>query len=170
MPFTDLLSADRVVLLVDPTHRDQVLDAAARLLSGQSPVVTQALGEGLRAREQLGSTGIGHGVAIPHCRSNASRDARAAFLRLGRPVDFSASDGQPVDLVFAMSVPEDLAQEHLQTLSELAVQFSDAAFREALRGAADVAALQGVLLDLKPARVAMTATMETARDDGTAGR
>lgn len=147
MPFTDLLAADRIVLLVDPTHRDQVLDAAARLLSGQSPVVTQALGDGLRTREQLGSTGIGHGVAIPHCRSNASRDARAAFLRLGRPVDFMASDGQPVDLVFAMSVPEDLAQEHLQTLSELAVRFSDAAFRDALRTAPDVATLQALLLE-----------------------
>ena len=117
MPYTDLLAADRVVLLVAPGHRDAVLDAAARLLCGGSPHTTQAVAEALRAREEIGSTGIGCGVAIPHCRGSIHREPRAAFLRLSTPVDFRAQDGQPVDLVFAMSAPDDGAQQHLETLS-----------------------------------------------------
>lgn len=146
MPYIDLLSADRIVMLVEPDPRDAVLDAAARLLSGGTPMATQQIASGLRARERLASTGIGHGVAIPHCRSNAFVAPRAAFLRLTAPIDFAARDGRPVDLVFAMCVPEDLEQQHLRTMAELAERFSDAAFREALREADDVTAMRGVLL------------------------
>ena len=80
--WVDLLAADRIVMLVYPDPRDAVLDAAARLLSGGSPTLTPAIADGLRRREQLGSTAIGRGVAIPHCRSNAFSAPRAAFLRL----------------------------------------------------------------------------------------
>lgn len=152
MPFTDLLAADRIVLLVEPTSRDTVLDAAARLLAANSPVATQLIADGLRTREQLGSTGIGHGVAIPHCRTAALHEPRAAFLRLSAPIDFAARDGERVDLVFAMSVPENMAQDHLQTLSELAELFASPAFREALR-AADTQGLRALLLGPAPARV-----------------
>jgi PTS system nitrogen regulatory IIA component len=100
----------------------------------------------LRQRERLGSTAIGHGVAIPHGRSNAFEEVRAAFLRLQHPVDFDAGDGDPVDLVFAMAVPEHFTQRHLQLLSELAERFADAVFRTALRQAPDADALRGVLL------------------------
>jgi PTS system nitrogen regulatory IIA component len=146
MPYIDLLSADRIVMLVEPDPRDAVLDAAARLLSGGTPMATQQIASGLRARERLASTGIGHGVAIPHCRSNAFVAPRAAFLRLTAPIDFAARDGQPVDLVFAMCVPEDLEQQHLRTMAELAERFSDAGFRDALREADGIAAVRGVLL------------------------
>jgi nitrogen PTS system EIIA component len=151
MPFTDLLAADRIVLLVEPTSRDAVLDAAARLLAANSPVATQLIADGLRTREQLGSTGIGHGVAIPHCRTAALHEPRAAFLRLSAPIEFAARDGERVDLVFAMSVPENMAQDHLQTLSELAELFASPEFREGLR-AADVEGLRTLLLG--PARAA----------------
>jgi PTS system nitrogen regulatory IIA component len=144
--WVDLLAADRIVMLVYPDPRDAVLDAAARLLSGGSPALTPAIADGLRRREQLGSTAIGRGVAIPHCRSNAFSAPRAAFLRLSHPVEFGASDGQPVDLLFAMCVSEDSTQQHLQTLSELTDAFSDAGFREALRDAPDIAALRARLL------------------------
>lgn len=146
MPCTDLLTADRIVMLVEPDTRDTVLDAAARLLSGGSPMATQQIAAGLRARAQIASTGIGRGVAIPHCRSNASASARGAFLRLTTAIDFSADDGIPVDLVFAMCVPEDLGQQHLRTMAELAEYFADAAFRESLREADDLAGLRSVLL------------------------
>ena len=146
MPLTELLSADRIVLLVEPIDRERVLDAAARLLADASPATTAAIGDCLRQRERLGSTAIGHGVAIPHGRSNAFEEVRAAFLRLQHPVDFDAGDGVPVDLVFAMAVPEHFTQQHLQLLSELAERFADPAFRTALRQAPDVEALRGVLL------------------------
>ena len=146
MPYRDMLAAARIVQVVEPGNRDQVLDAAARLLGGGSPEWTQSIAQGLRAREAVGSTGIGRGVAIPHCRSPACREPLATFLRLSTPVDFRASDGQPVDLVFAMVVPEDRTQQHLDTLSELAGRFADAAFRDTVRGARDIIALRSVLL------------------------
>ena len=147
MSFTDLLSADRIVLLVEPTDRESVLDAAARLLSGASAAHAEAIGQCLRQRERLGSTAIGHGVAIPHGRSDVFQETRAAFLRLQHPVDFDASDGEPVDLVFAMAVPEHFTQQHLQLLSQLAERFADPAFCDALRQAADADALRRVLID-----------------------
>jgi nitrogen PTS system EIIA component len=152
MPYTDLLAADRIVLLVAPGNRDAVLDAAARLLCDGSPHTTQAIAGALRAREDIGSTGIGRGVAIPHCRGGVHRDTRAAFLRLSAPVDFGALDGEPVDLVFAMSAPEDGAQQHLDTLSELASTFADAGFRDALRGARNLPALRRLLLERRGGR------------------
>ena len=146
MPYTDLLSAGRIVQVVEPGHRDQVLDAAARLLSGGSPEWTQAIADGLRAREAVGSTVRGRGGAIPHGRRAACHEPVAAFLRLDHPVDFRAHDGQPVDLVFAMTVPEDRAQQHLDTLSELAGQFADTGFRESVRDAPGITALRTLLL------------------------
>ena len=148
MPYTDLLTAGRIVQVVEPGGRDQVLDAAARLLTGGSPDWTLAIAEGLRAREAIGSTAIGRGVAIPHCHSAACNAPVAAFLRLSAPVDFRAHDGQPVDLVFAMAVPEGRAQQHLDTLSELAGQFADPDFRDAVRAARDITALRALLLRL----------------------
>ena len=148
MPSTDLLTAGRIVQVVEPGSRDQVLDAAARLLTGGSPDWTLAIADGLRAREAIGSTAIGRGVAIPHCHSAACSTPVAAFLRLSAPVDFRAHDGQPVDLVFAMAVPEGRAQQHLDTLSELAGQFADPDFRDAVRAARDITALRALLLRL----------------------
>ena len=141
-----MLAANRIVLLSDPGSRDQVLDAAARLLSGDSPVLTQPIADALRAREAVGSTGIGRGVALPHCRNGFFREARAAFLRLAWPVDFGAGDGVPVDLVLAVNSPEDAPQRHLQALAEFAEQFSRPELREALRDARDLAALRAILL------------------------
>jgi len=147
MPIRQLLTADRIVLLVEPGDRDGVLDAAARLLSDSAPGTTAAIGDSLRSRERLGSTAIGHGIAIPHGRTHAFTEARGAFLRLQQPVDFGASDGDPVDLVFAMAVPEHFTQQHLQLLSELAERFADPGFRAALRAAPDVTSLRRLMLD-----------------------
>lgn len=147
MAFNQLLAADRIAMLVEPGNRDNVLDAAARLLSDETaPETTAEIGHSLRSRERLGSTAIGHGIAIPHGRSNAYGEARGAFLRLREPVEFGASDGEPVDLVFAMTVPEHFAQQHLQLLSELAERFADPAFRAALRAAPDATRLRQLLL------------------------
>ena len=146
MPLPELLSADRIVILVEPVDREHVLDAAARLLAGAATDATPAIADSLRQRERLGSTAIGHGVAIPHGRTDAFTEARAAFLRLAPGVDFEAADGQPVDLVFAMAVPAHFTQQHLQLLSELAERFGDPGFRTLLRMAADADALRGALL------------------------
>ena len=157
MPLSDLLTADRIVLLVEPRDRDAVMDAAARLLADGAPGSTMSIGDCLRQRERLGSTAIGHGVAIPHGRSNAFDSARAAFLRLQHPVDFDAADGVPVDLVFAMVVPEHFTQQHLQLLSELAEGFANPEFRNALRTSRTAEELRATLLDGLPATAKQTA-------------
>ena len=129
--------------------RDAVLEAAAGLLACRQAAAGD-LRTSLQAREKLGSTAIGHGIAIPHGRS-ASLDApRGGLLRLEPAVDFDASDGQPVDLVFAMAVPDHYTHQHLMLLSELAERFSREDFRAALRSAADAPAMRRLLLEPQP--------------------
>lgn len=143
MPCTDLLAADRIAILAGPASREAVLDAVARLL-GTDPADAGTVADMLREREAQCSTGIGHGIAIPHARGG--RTPVAAFLRLSAPVDFAACDGEPVDLVFAMRVPDAQPHDHLAVLADLAGCFADAAFRRRLRGAADTEALRALLL------------------------
>lgn len=151
---SQLLTADRIVMLIEPGSSDTVLDTAARLLSGDSPANTMLIAESLQARERMGSTAIGHGIAIPHGRSAAYDEARGAFLRLAHPIDFGASDGERVDLVFALAVPEHFTQQHLQLLAELAERFADADCRAALRAAPDVNALHALLTSERASRSA----------------
>ena len=146
MPLSEFLSAQRIVVLDGAGSRDAVIDAAARLLVDGTDGDAAAIADSLRQRERMGSTAIGHGVAIPHGRNAAFDTTRAAFLRLSSPVEFNAADGEPVDLVFAMAVPADFNQQHLQLLSDIAERCADPAFRAALRQAPDLQALRAVLL------------------------
>ena len=150
MPLTDFLSPDRIIVVADAGSRDAVIDAAARLLAtgiaDGDRATAAAIADSLRQRERMGSTAIGHGVAVPHGRNAAFATTRAAFLRLQPAVDFNAADGEPVDLVFAMAVPADFTQQHLQLLSDIAERCADPEFRAALRDAPDVRALQATLL------------------------
>ncbi len=126
--------------------RDAVLETAAGLLACRQAGAAE-LRASLQAREKLGSTAIGHGIAIPHGRSSALEAPRGVLLRLEPAVDFNAADGQSVDLVFAMAVPDHYAHQHLMLLSELAERFSDTRFRTALRKAPDARAMRALLLD-----------------------
>jgi len=102
------------------------------------------------ARERLGSTGLGQGVAIPHGRIKGLKDALGAFVRLAQPVPFDAPDAKPVTLLFVLLVPEQATEKHLQILSELAQMFSDRALRDAMTGAADAAALHQLIAAWQP--------------------
>ena len=95
----------------------------------------------LLARERLGSTGIGHGVAIPHCRSQQCTAITGILLKLAEPIDFEAIDDQPVDLVFALIVPAEAHDEHIKALASLANVFNDDGFRQQLRSAGSDEAL-----------------------------
>lgn len=145
MPLQPLLAADRIEAAAQADDSDAVLAAAARLLAAGVPAQADAVAASLRLRERMGSTAIGHGIAIPHGRSDAFAEPRGAFLRLRQGVDFGAGDEQPVDLVFALIVPAHFTQQHLQLLSELAERFSDADYRDALREAGDSGALLRLL-------------------------
>ncbi len=105
----------------------------------------------LLAREKLGSTGLGQGVAIPHGRIKGLSEALGAFVGLADPIAFDAPDGKPVGQVFVLLVPEHATEQHLQLLSELAQMFSDRSFRERLAAAPDAAAVHALFRDWRPA-------------------
>jgi PTS system nitrogen regulatory IIA component len=148
MPLADQL-ADVHASVLNAIDRDAVLEAAAGMLACRQAGADE-LRSSLQARERLGSTAIGHGIAIPHGRSAALDAPRGALLRLQPAVDFNAPDGQDVDLVFAMAVPDHYTHQHLMLLSELAERFSDERFRAALRNAPDAQAMRVLLLDQTP--------------------
>ncbi|KQQ82169.1 PTS fructose transporter subunit IIA [Xanthomonas sp. Leaf131] len=146
MPLTDLMAAVRTV--VSPAaDRDTVLHTAADLLSCRQAGADE-LYANLCEREALGSTAIGHGIAIPHGRCPNLTEPRGALLRLDTPVAFGG--GEPVDLIFAMAVPAHYTHQHLMLLSELAERFSDADFRQQLRAAPNADALMALLTDAPP--------------------
>ncbi|QDS16808.1 PTS sugar transporter subunit IIA [Xanthomonas arboricola] len=148
MPLTDLMAAVRTV--VSPAaDRDTVLHAAADLLSCRQAGADE-LYANLCEREALGSTAIGHGIAIPHGRCPNLTEPRGALLRLDTPVAFGGDE--PVDLIFAMAVPAHYTHQHLMLLSELAERFSDADFRQQLRAAPSADALMALLTDAPPAQ------------------
>jgi PTS system nitrogen regulatory IIA component len=141
MPLIDLMAAVRTVV-TPAADRDAVLHTAAELLSCHEAGTTE-LYTSLCEREALGTTAIGHGIAIPHGRCQNISEPRGALLRLQQPIDFGAAE--PVDLCFAIAVPSHYTHQHLMLLSELAERFSDPAFRQALREAADAASLLQLL-------------------------
>lgn len=147
MPFLDLLPAERVRTGLVVRDKADLIDQMANLLAGDGD--SGVLRDALIARERLGSTGLGQGVAIPHGRSNAVHEARAAFVHLAQPIDFGASDGQPVDLVAALIVPAHFTNQHLRLLAELAELFSNADISAALRAAPDAPALRDELARAK---------------------
>lgn len=149
MSLADRLADVRASILNAAADRDTVLEAAAGILACRE-AGAEDLHDSLLARERLGSTAIGHGIAIPHGRSAALQAPRGALLRLRSAVDFNAADGQDVDLVFAMAVPDHYTHQHLVLLSELAERFSDENFRAALRNAPDAQAMRALLLDQNP--------------------
>jgi len=141
MPLNDLMAAVSTHVFT-AADRDSALRTAADLLACRE-AAADTLFQSLRERERGGSTAIGHGIAIPHGRSPTLQHPRGALLRLLQPVDFGGSE--PVDLVFAMAVPEHYTHQHLMLLSELAEIFSDAGVRDAMRAAGDGAALKQAL-------------------------
>jgi PTS system nitrogen regulatory IIA component len=118
----------------------------------QSAGLSQAdVAASLAAREKLGSTGLGQGIAIPHGRIHGLREAVGAYARLRSPVPFDAPDAKPVEQLFVLLVPEQATDQHLQLLSELAQMFSDRMFREQLMTAPDAATVADIFRDWVPA-------------------
>ncbi len=142
MGIADLLTADRVVWNASVTSKKRALELLSSLLADVDPELSENdIFQGLVARERLGSTGLGHGVAIPHGRFKHIHGAYGALVKLSEAVDFDAVDGQPVDLVFVLMVPEESTEEHLQLLASLAELFRDEAMLEKLRQAGSTEAV-----------------------------
>ena len=134
-PIAELLPAANVIANLDAGSKSELFAALGRVFENGDGMKGDAVAGSLHAREKLGSTGLGQGIAIPHGRIKGLREARGAFARLKSPIAFDAPDGRPVSSVFVLLVPEHATEQHLQLLSELAQMFSDKRFREALAGA-----------------------------------
>lgn len=136
-----LLPPANIILDLDVTSKKRVFEQAGLLFENNQGIARSTVFDSLFARERLGSTGLGQGVAIPHGRIKGIKDAIGAFVRLSTPVPFDAPDGQPVSLAFVLLVPEQATERHLQILSELAQMFSDKALRDRLASDPDTASL-----------------------------
>ena len=134
MNITDLISVNRIACGVNTASKKRALEKLSELISATEADLSQnEVFESLIAREKLGSTGLGRGVAIPHGRLKQSEKTLAAFIQLAEGVDFDAPDGEPVDLLYALLVPPESTEEHLQVLSQLTEMFRDPDFRQKLR-------------------------------------
>ena len=136
-----LLPTSNIVLDADVSSKKRMFEQVGLLFENHQGIARSLVFESLFARERLGSTGLGQGVAIPHGRIKGLREPVAAFLRLKVAVPFDAPDGRPVNLIFVLLVPEQATEQHLEILSELAQMFSDRDLRQNLTTAADAAAL-----------------------------
>lgn len=136
MQIQSLITPSRALCGIEGVSKKRALEILATTIAQDIPEIdADELFRRLIARERLGSTGIGHGIAIPHCRIDKCTGTIGALITLKQPIDFDAIDGDPVDVLFAMLVPEDAHSEHLQTLAALAGALNDPGFRANLRAA-----------------------------------
>jgi len=139
MHLADVLDADRIAVDVSVSSKKSLLERAAGLLaSAGSETRAREIFESLCQRERLGSTGLGHGVAIPHGRVSGQTAVSAALIRLKTPIEFDAPDQERVDLFFVLAVPEESSDEYLRLLAEVAERLGDEERRSRLRQSSSV--------------------------------
>lgn len=144
-----LVNADNISYHDEATSKKRVLENLSRLLAANSEALSaEKIFQVLLERERLGSTGLGKGVAIPHARVPDLTHTIAAMLTLNEPVDFEASDGQPIDIAFGLLVPEEDSENHLQHLSRLVTLFRDAECCSKIRQAGNAEAVFEYLLSI----------------------
>ena len=145
-----LLPAQNILLDLDVSSKKRVFEHAGLVFENNHNIARTQVFDSLFAREKLGSTGLGQGVAIPHGRIKGLKEAVGAMIRTREPILFDAPDGLPVNLIFVLLVPERATDLHLQILSELAQMFSDKTFRNQLLGAASAEAMRGLIAEWQP--------------------
>ena len=141
----ELLGPDDVQLDVDVRDTTRLLELVASLLARRVGLSEAAILESLEARERLGSTGLGHGVALPHARMAQCNAAAAAFVRTKAAIPFDAPDRKPASLFLALVVPKQANEYHLQLLATAATMFNDRGFRDLLRAAPTPGAVRELL-------------------------
>jgi PTS system nitrogen regulatory IIA component len=146
MQLADFLDCDAIKTALPGGSKRALLQQLANLAAQRVGVDAAAVLAALNDREQLGSTGFGLGVAIPHAKIDGLERVYASFARLGEPVDYKAIDSRPVDLVFLLLSPPDAGAEHLKALAAISRVTRDAATLERLRGARTRDALAAVLM------------------------
>lgn len=154
MELTDLVSPEAVLCAVKAGSKKQALQEIAHRAAEAYGLDTRTVADGLLAREKLGSTAMGNGVAIPHARIAGLRQIVGLFARLERPVDFEAADGQGVDLVFALLAPQEAGADHLRALAKVSRLMRDPSVRAKLRETDGAGALYALVTDLSASRAA----------------
>lgn len=142
----DILPASHVILDLNVSSKKRLFEEAGLLLAEVAGLSQEDVFNCLFAREKLGSTALGKGVAIPHGRISAVTDTVGAFFRLQTPIAFDAPNEQPVSMVFVLLVPENASTKHLNVLSELAGKFSQKSVRNALLSANSAESVREILL------------------------
>lgn len=142
-----LLNPDAVIM-VEVEGKDEILRGLAELFAGSYGLDQDTVLESLEERERLGSTGFGRGVAMPHARIDGIKRPLAAMMRLAEPVEFSAADGLPVELVFGLLSPAQAGASHLQALAAISRLVRDDSTQDALLAAPDAEALFGLLTNM----------------------
>ncbi len=161
MLISDLIGSESIRLDVQTSSKKRLLEIISEQLArNNGDLSAREIFESLCARERLGSTGLGKGVAIPHGRVKGNRSIQASFIRLKNPMPYDSADGEPVDLLFAMTVPESSSDEHLKLLAHIAELFSDPELLKALREADNSATMLQLLSSNRT-------TMKSARKSGT---
>lgn len=147
-----LLPSTNINLNIEASSKKRVFEHAAALFENQQGIERSKVFDSLLARERLGSTGLGQGVAIPHGRIKGLKEAVAAVISLVTPVAFDAPDAQPVTLLVFLLVPEQATQQHLEILSELAELLSDKTMRDTLKTATASGEVLQLVQTWQPAR------------------
>jgi PTS system nitrogen regulatory IIA component len=148
-----ILSTSQVLAQVDVTSKKRAFEEAGLLFENLHGLSRALVTDSLFSRERLGSTGLGHGVAIPHGRIKGLKAPMAAVFQLSQPIGFDAPDDVPVSLLIFLLVPEAATQKHLEILSEIAELLSDNVLRDQLTVSQDSLQLHGLISGWQSARV-----------------
>lgn len=144
-----ILPPAQVLVSLDATSKKRAFEEAGLLFESLHGLSRALVTDSLFARERLGSTGLGHGVAIPHGRIKGLKAPMAAVFQLESPIGFDAPDEQPVVLLIFLLVPEAATQKHLEILSEIAELLSDAPLREKIKSSVNAVELHSMIADWK---------------------
>ncbi|MBK8015904.1 MAG: PTS sugar transporter subunit IIA [Betaproteobacteria bacterium] len=145
-----ILPETRVLVDLDVTSKKRVFERVGLLFENGQGIGANVVYDSLFARERLGSTGLGHGIALPHGRIKGLKEAAGAFVRLKQAIPFEAPDGNPVNLIFVLLVPDKATEIHLQILSEIAEMFSDRSLRLQIESAPSAQEVQRLIVSWEP--------------------
>ena len=145
-----LLPETNVLIDLDVSSKKRVFEQVGLLFENNNSVARSEVFDSLFAREKLGSTGLGQGIAIPHGRIRGLKEAMGAVVRMRQPIPFDAPDAQNVSIIFVLLVPDRATDMHLQILSDLAQMFSERPFREQLLAAPTAAELHRLITQWQP--------------------
>lgn len=154
MDFGSLLKPEAVKVVTSVTSKKRLLQEIGELVHSAHDINAGLVVEALMAREALGPTGVGHGVALPHARLDGISEVLGVFVLLDKPIDFDAVDRQPVDIAFALFAPEEAGVEHLKALALVSRTLRDANVCTKLRANPDASTLFAILNEAKPAKAA----------------